>query len=209
MCGQKYVGSYDKQIAFFSHVTGALRDNGSSGEEAKDNTLIFYKKKFHWAWFIAIDDQVVSLGLVVPTATFQESGQTTEEFFRSYLPEINPGLKRRSLDIKLIEKVHEIPNYSYQVRRFCGKGFICIGDAHRFIDPIFSFGLSATMREAEFAVPHVLGYLGGKGRDLASPFAEHMVFCEKGVDNSKTGWTSFGSNRLPFRLLSIASIARR
>ena len=181
--GPKYVGSYDKQIAFFTHVTGALRDSGSSGEEAKDNTLIFYKKKFHWAWFIPIDDQVVSLGLVVPTAAFQESGQTTEEFFRSYLPEINPGLKRRSLDIKLIEKVHVIPNYSYQVRRFCGQGFICIGDAHRFIDPIFSFGLSATMREAEFAVPQVLRYLGGKGRDLANPFAEHMVFCEKGADN--------------------------
>ena len=170
--GPKYVGSYDKQIAFFAHVTGALR-----------NTLIFYKKKFHWAWFIPIDDQVVSLGLVVPTAAFQESGQTTEEFFRTYLPTINPGLKRRSLGIKLIENVHVIPNYSYQVRRFCGKGFICIGDAHRFIDPIFSFGLSATMREAEFSVPHVLGYLGGKGRGLANPFAEHMVFCEKGTDN--------------------------
>jgi 1H-pyrrole-2-carbonyl-[peptidyl-carrier protein] brominase len=181
--GPKYVGSYDKQIAFFADVTGALRDRGSSGEEARGNTLIFYKKKFHWAWFIPIDDQVVSLGLVVPAAVFQESGQTTEEFFRGYLPEINPGLKRRCFNIKLIESVHVIPNYSYQVRRFCGKGFICIGDAHRFIDPIFSFGLSATMREAEFAVPPVLAYLGGKGRDLANPFAEHMVFCEKGADN--------------------------
>ncbi len=181
--GPKYVGSYDKQIAFFTHVTGALRDSGSSGAEAKGNTLIFYKEKFHWAWFIPIDDQVVSLGLVAPSATFQESGQTREEFFRSYLPEINPDLKSRSLDIRMVEDVHVIPNYSYQVRRFCGKGFICIGDAHRFIDPIFSFGLSATMREAEFAVPHVLRYLGGKGRDSENPFAEHMVFCEKGADN--------------------------
>jgi flavin-dependent dehydrogenase len=82
-----------------------------------------------------------------------------------------------------VEKVHVIPNYSYQVRRFCGKGFICIGDAHRFIDPIFSFGISATLRGAEFAVSHVLAYLGGKDRDLANPFAEHMLFCEKGTDN--------------------------
>ena len=181
--GPKYVGSYDKQIAFFAHVTGGLRDSGTSGQEAKDNTLIFYKKKFHWAWFIPIDEQVVSLGLVVPTATFQDSGQTPEEFFRSYLPEINPDLERRIVDIKLVENVHVIPNYSYQVRRFCGKGFICIGDAHRFIDPIFSFGLSATMREAEFAAPHVRAYLEGKGREQANPFAEHMLFCEKGTDN--------------------------
>jgi len=181
--GPKYVGNYDKQVAFFSHATGAIRDSGSSGEHAKNNTLIFYLKKFHWAWFIPIDDEVVSLGVVVPTATFQESRQTTDEFFRSALPGINPDLARRISDIRLVEKVHVIPNYSYQVRRFCGKGYICVGDAHRFIDPIFSFGISAALREAEFAVPHVLAYLEGKGRHLANPFAEHMLFCEKGIDN--------------------------
>ena len=104
-------------------------------------------------------------------------------FFRTALPDINLDLARRTPDIQLVEKVHVIPNYSYQVSRFCGKGYICIGDAHRFIHPIFSFGLSATVREAEFVVPHVLGYLGGKGQDAANPFAEHMVFCEKGASN--------------------------
>jgi flavin-dependent dehydrogenase len=181
--GPKYVGSYDKQIAFFAHVTGAIRDSGTSGEKASDNTLIFYKKKFHWAWFIPVDKEVVSLGLVVPTAEFIAQKQTPDEFFRSYLHTINPEVARRIPDIKFVEKVHVIPNYSYQVRRFCGKGFICLGDAHRFIDPIFSFGLSATMREAEFAVPHICAYLEGKGREKANPFAEHQLFCEKGIDN--------------------------
>ena len=181
--GPKYVGNYDKQVAFFSHATGAIRDSGTSGDQARNNTLIFYLKKFHWAWFIPIDEQVVSLGVVVPTATFQESRQTPDEFFRIALHGINPDLARSISDIQLVENVHVIPNYSYQVRRFCGKGYICVGDAHRFIDPIFSFGISATLREAEFAVPHVLAYLEGKGRDKANPFAEHMLFCEKGIDN--------------------------
>ena len=126
---------------------------------------------------------MVSLGVVVPTATFQESRQTPDEFFRSALPGINPDLARRISNIELVEKMHVIPNYSYQVRRFCGKGYICIGDAHRFIGPIFSFGISATLREAEFAMPHVVAYLNGKGRDAVNPFAEHMLFCEKGTDN--------------------------
>src|SRR5881392_3948869 len=34
--GPKYLGSYDKQIAFFAHVTGAIRSDGTTGEEAKD-----------------------------------------------------------------------------------------------------------------------------------------------------------------------------
>src|SRR5205809_3085677 len=76
--GPKYLGNYDKQVAFFAHVTGATRGAGTAGETAKGNTLIFYEKKFNWAWFIPIDEDVVSLGLVVPTATFQESKQTPE-----------------------------------------------------------------------------------------------------------------------------------
>jgi flavin-dependent dehydrogenase len=181
--GPKYVGSYDKQIAFFAHVTGAKRNSGTSGEEARNNTLIFYQKKYHWAWFIPIDEEVVSLGLVLPRADFLETKQTPEQFFLEIIPQINPDLAWRVTDIKLVDKVHVIPNYSYQIRRFCGKGFMCIGDAHRFIDPIFSFGLSATMREAEFAAPRVREYLEGKGRDESNPFAEHQLFCEKGIDN--------------------------
>ena len=180
--GPKYLGSYDKQIAFFTHAKGALRDSGTSGEEARDNTLIFYQKKYHWSWQIPVDDEVDSLGLVVPTAEFLKHKQNPEEFVRSYLPTINPEVARRIKNINYIEKVHVIPNYSFQVRGFCGKGFICIGDAHRFIDPIFSFGLSATMREAEFAVPYIISYLKGERRDEANPFDAFQRFCEKGSD---------------------------
>ncbi len=67
--GPKYLGNYDKQVAFFSQVTGAVRGSGSSGEEFKDNTLIFYAKKFHWAWFIPLDDDVVSVGMVTVMRT--------------------------------------------------------------------------------------------------------------------------------------------
>jgi len=181
--GPKYLGSYDKQVAFFSQVTGAIRDSGTSGENAKDNTVIFYDKKFHWSWFIPLDKDVVSVGLVLPRADFLEKKQTPEEFFRSELYNISPEIRRRIPELKLVEKVHVIPNYSYQVRRFSGKGFLCIGDGHRFIDPIFSFGLTVTMREGEFAAPLVRAYLEGKGRDKTNPFAEHQAFCEKGIDN--------------------------
>ena len=60
--------------------------------------------------------------MVTPKATFVETKQTPEEFFRNTIPAINPDLQRRVAHMKLIEKVHVIPNYSYQVRRFCGKG---------------------------------------------------------------------------------------
>lgn len=180
--GPKYLGSYDKQIAFFSQVVNTVRDNGGTRETNKDNTLIFYQQKFHWSWFIPLDEDVVSVGVVVPSAYFQERKESKQDFLIRELHELNPEIKRRIPEVKLIHDVHVIPNYSYQVRRFCGKGFICIGDAHRFIDPIFSFGLTVTMREAQFMAPLARAYLEGKNRDAANPFAEYQLISEKGID---------------------------
>jgi 1H-pyrrole-2-carbonyl-[peptidyl-carrier protein] brominase len=180
--GPKYVGSYDKQIAIFSQVTGAIRGDDSTRDNAKDNTLIFYQSKFHWAWFIPIDDEIVSVGVVVPGAYFQEKKESKRDFLVRELQELNPELKRRLSEIKLVEDVHVIPNYSYQVKRFCGKGFICIGDAHRFVDPIFSFGLFASLKEASLVAPVVKDFLNGAGRDERNPFADYQLYCEKGLD---------------------------
>jgi flavin-dependent dehydrogenase len=181
--GPKYLGAYDKQIAIFSQVVGAIRNtNEGTRETNRDNAVILYQKKYHWAWFIPIDDEVVSVGVVIPSAYFLEKKESLHDFYVRELRELHPELSRRIPEINLVEDVHVIPNYSYQVKGFTGKGFICIGDSHRFIDPIFSFGATVAMREAQFAAPVIRAYLEGVGRDQPNPFAEYQLFCEKGID---------------------------
>jgi flavin-dependent dehydrogenase len=176
--GPKYRGNYDKQIAIFSQVAGAIRDDGPT----RDDTLIFYQKKYHWAWFIPLDSEIVSVGTVIPAAYFKEKKETKPQFLQRELHEMNPNLKFRIPEVRLVEEARSIPNYSYQVRRFCGKGYICIGDAHRFIDPIFSFGLYVSVFEAMRAAPFVKDYLNGKGRGAANPFADYQMTMEQGID---------------------------
>jgi flavin-dependent dehydrogenase len=200
--GPKYLGAYDKQIAIFSQVAGALRDEGTASDRDRDrhrdNTLIFYRQKYEWAWFIPIDREVVSVGIVVPAAYFLGRRETTCDFLVRELRELHPELARRVEGCPLVEDVHVIPNYSYQVRGFCGRGFMCLGDAHRFVDPIFSFGLMAAIREAQFAAPAVREYLEGRNRDDANPFAHHQLFCEKGIDALEDMIDSFWEHPLPF-----------
>ena len=179
--GPKYLGSYDKQIAIFSQVTDAVRGGGNSREDDPDNAIIFYQKKYHWAWFIPIDRDTVSVGVVAPSAYFLEKKESKEDYLTRELNELNPAIKQYVPKVNLVEPMHVIPNYSYQVRRFTGKGYICIGDAHRFIDPIFSFGLTVSMREAQFLAPVVKEYLEGKRRN-DNPFADYERFCEQGAD---------------------------
>ncbi|HLF05277.1 MAG TPA: tryptophan 7-halogenase [Dehalococcoidia bacterium] len=184
--GPKYLGNYDKQIAIFSQVSGALRDSGETWnaerDNHRDNTLIFYQKKYHWAWSIPLDRDVVSVGIVVPASYFTGMRESKKDFFLREVHELHPELRRRVPEINLVEDVHVIPNYSFQVQNFCGKGYMCIGDAHRFVDPIFSFGLYVTMQEAQGAAAAVKGYLEGANRDAPNPFADYQIQGEKAVD---------------------------
>src|SRR5262245_41074722 len=181
--GPKYLGNYDKQIAIFSQVANYVRgDGGPNRMRQPGNTHIFYTKKFHWAWAIPIDPEITSVGIVVPSQYFRERNESKDDFVRRELRELNRNLSERVPDTRLVEPAHAIPNYSFQVRNFAGPGYICVGDAHRFIDPIFSFGLYVALLEAGLAADAAAGYLEGRGRGEANPFRDYMVHVERGID---------------------------
>lgn len=200
--GPKYMGNYDRQMAIFSHFTGGIRDSGGPERENQpDNTLIFYKAKYHWGWWIPIDDQTVSIGIVSPAAYFRERKESKEEFLTREVMELHPNLSDRLPRVEMVNEVRAIKNYSYQVKNFSGKGFLCIGDAHRFIDPIFSFGLYVTMKEAQMAAPVINEYLQGKNREKANPFSEHQVQVEKGIDVLEDALDGFWEHPFAFAYL--------
>jgi flavin-dependent dehydrogenase len=143
---------------------------------------------------------VTSIGVVSPSKYFLDTKETPEQFLRRELGERHPDLARRGAQAEFVEPVHVIPNYSFQVSGFTGKGFICVGDAHRFIDPIFSFGLYVTMKEAGDAADAIKNFLNGEGRDSGNPFEEHAIHCEKGTDVLEDLIDAFWENPLAFAL---------
>jgi 1H-pyrrole-2-carbonyl-[peptidyl-carrier protein] brominase len=200
--GPKYLGAYDRQIAIFSQVVGGLRDEGGSKDQHSDNTLIFYRRKYHWAWWIPLDAEIVSVGIVIPAAYFVGKKETKRDFLARELRELHPELSRRLPEVKLVEDVRAIKNYSYQIKRFCGRGFMCIGDAHRFIDPIFSFGLYVGLKEAQLAAPLIARYLEGAGQDESRPFAAHERSCERAIDILEDLIDAFWERPLAFAVLT-------
>ncbi|HEX2256944.1 MAG TPA: NAD(P)/FAD-dependent oxidoreductase [Afifellaceae bacterium] len=192
--GPKYVGNYDKQIAIFSQIAGAIRDETPT----PNDTLIFYQKKHHWAWFIPLTDETVSVGTVIPAAYFKDKNESKADFLKRELRELNPDLTRRVVDSTIVEQTRSIANYSYQVRNFTGKGFICVGDAHRFVDPIYSFGLCISFAEAKAAADAVKDYLNGVGRDDPAPFAHYEREREGGIDIVEDMMDAFWEHPLGF-----------
>ncbi|HBH51036.1 MAG TPA: hypothetical protein DDY91_04000 [Planctomycetaceae bacterium] len=174
--GPKERGGYEKQVGIFSRIKGAVRDPG----EASGNTLIFYQEKHHWAWFIPLSEEETSIGVVVPGEHFAQSGMSTEEFLAWKLKHLNPALTARLQNIEFTEPVRTASNYSYHVRDFTGPGFVCVGDSHRFTDPIFSFGVFFSANEAKMAAAAIGDVLGRSAERDADPFAEYEATCDFG-----------------------------
>ncbi len=198
MTGQKVRGSYDRQVAVFSQVVGAIRDPGA----ASGNTLIFHREKNHWAWFIPLDDQVVSVGVVVPVDYYRGKNESKHQFLLRELQQLNPELTRRLSQIEFVEKVRGISNYSYRISNFTGKGFLCVGDSHRFIDPVFSFGVFFAMKEAEYAASSIASFFADSKREVPNPFADYERLCDCGQDNVQEVIDAFWDHPSAFYMLA-------
>ncbi len=93
---------------------------------------------------------------------------------------MTPALSNRLPDLTPQEAIHAIPNFSYRVHNYTGKGFLCVGDAHRFIDPIFAYGVYFGIQEGEFAAAAVAQFLSGEIQTNGNPFAEYERLCDEG-----------------------------
>ena len=96
--------------------------------------------------------------------------------------QMSPALSERLPDLTPQEAIHAFPNFSYQVHNYTGKGFLCVGDAHRFIDPIFAYGIYFGVQEAEFAADFIGRFLSGEIKTNGNPFAEYERLCDEGND---------------------------
>jgi flavin-dependent dehydrogenase len=194
LIGPKDRGNYSNQVAIFSQVEDGIRDDDRTGAD----TLIFYQKKHHWGWFIPIDDKIVSVGIVVPAEYFASMKESKHDFLVRELGELNPELARRTPNRKLVEEARAISNYSYHIDSFTGRNYLCVGDAHRFIDPVFSFGMFFAMKEAELAADAIGRFLNGSKSGDANPFAEYERLCNQGMDTIQELVDAFWNQPLAF-----------
>lgn len=195
IAGVKERGHYSNQVAIFSHVVGADRDGA-----ARDQTLIFYKKLNHWGWFIPIDDEVVSVGIVVPASYFASRKESKHDFFVRESQELNPRLTERLANSRTIGDVRAASNYSYEIKQFAGDGYVCVGDSHRFIDPIFSFGLHFAVMEGRMAANAIAEHLNRP--HCLEPFNHYQNRAASGQNVIQTLIDAFWNHPLAFGFLA-------
>lgn len=128
--------------ALFAHFSGAERlPNRDAG-----NISVFWFDH-GWFWMIPLRDGAMSVGAVC-WPYYMKSRKTDVETFLMDTIALCPGVAQRMKQAILISPVTATGNYSYQARSTAGEGFILIGDAFAFVDPVFSSGVMLAMNSA-------------------------------------------------------------
>jgi flavin-dependent dehydrogenase len=135
-----------QSAAIFGHFRGA---GYRPGEDA--GNISIYRFDHGWMWMIPLPAGVMSIGAVCRPAYLKQRKGKTVDFLWETL-RLNEGVRKRIERAELIgDEVRVTGNYSYDSIRMGGPGWVMVGDAFAFLDPVFSSGVYLAMSGAERA----------------------------------------------------------
>jgi flavin-dependent dehydrogenase len=103
-----------------------------------------------WFWYIPLPDDMVSVGIVAdPEYVFSQSDDMEAAFTREVA--LCAPLADRLSAATRVGPVRGSRHLAYLNRQTCGDGWVMIGDARAFLDPIYSSGLYLALGSAELA----------------------------------------------------------
>ena len=145
-----------RKATVWGYFRGAARDEGRD----EGATIILQTEgKRSWFWYIPLPDDIVSVGCTGDLRyMFPGGGVDLEALWGRELARC-PAMQRR-----LIEAVREGPlrstrDFSYKATKAAGDGWVLVGDAVGFIDPVYSSGVYLALKSGEMAADAVVNGL--------------------------------------------------
>ena len=172
----------EKDPQFDQYATHAWFKNIKRSAKGRDKDIHIYFLPIErgWVWQIPITEDITSIGVVVEKRDFMANKGDLEEWFMKMVRSTPDG----EAAIEGAERVNEFKregDYSYAMSRFTGPGYMMIGDAARFVDPIFSSGVSVATYSARFAAGALRSVLQD-GADMKEAFDSYESTLRSGCD---------------------------
>ena len=136
-----------KKAAIWGYFDGAARAGGGNPEVT---CILHTESKDAWFWYIPLGDGTVSVGLVGDNDFLLKRGGSPEKTFNEEVKNC-PGVRRRLQDASLVSKFNVAKEFSYRTTQQAGDGWVLVGDAGGFIDPIYSSGVFLALKSGMMA----------------------------------------------------------
>jgi halogenation protein CepH len=108
-----------------------------------------------WVWYIPLANDVVSVGAVLDAHRAGRLAGEPESVFEAAL-DACPRVREQLAGARRTMPVQTISGISYINESFVGDGFVLVGDASMFVDPIFSAGVTLAVRGGVYAADTIL-----------------------------------------------------
>jgi flavin-dependent dehydrogenase len=132
------------QTALFTQVRGAWRDTGE--REGDIQIIVLSGEHRGWLWLIPLADGRTSTGAVMPAAWVSKhrSAGGAEALLDTVLG-MSPVAQKMLRTSTRLFAPRATADFSFRVSKLRGEGWLAIGDAGGFIDPLFSTGAHLAM----------------------------------------------------------------
>lgn len=138
--------------AIWTYFEGAYRD---TGKDEGATVVIQTPNKLGWFWNIPLHNDRLSLGVVAPFDYLFKGRGTHEEVFMEEV-ENCPAVKERIASAQRVTGYFATKDYSYRATRWAGDGWVTVGDAFGFLDPLYSSGVLLALKSGEMAADAIV-----------------------------------------------------
>jgi flavin-dependent dehydrogenase len=129
-----------RDVAHFAHYEGFTWPDEPPGQ------VLIGRGEAGWIWCIPLQDRL-SIGIVLGHAAAARLGRTAEERLAQAIV-TDPWLQAIAGRATRVSSVATYANYQLISRRACGPGWVAVGDAFGFVDPMLSPGVLLSLRSA-------------------------------------------------------------
>jgi flavin-dependent dehydrogenase len=166
--------------AIWTYWQGAYRDQG---KDEGATIVIQTPSKNGWFWYIPLHDDTVSVGVVAP---FDYLFKGRGPYAQTYEEEVAacPAVQERIAKAKRVTGYFATKDYSYRATEVAGDGWVMVGDAFGFLDPLYSSGVLLALRSGEQAADAICEGLA-KGDTSATQLGKWGPAFNEGVDRMR------------------------
>jgi len=142
-----------KKAACWTYWEGAYRD---TGHDEGATVVLLTQNKAGWFWYIPLHDNIVSVGIVAGN-DYLFKNRASKDFETIYHEEVEncPTVKQRISSARRADVYRAAKEYSYRSQRVSGDGWVLVGDALGFLDPLYSSGVLLALKSGELAADAV------------------------------------------------------
>ena len=141
-----------RKSAIWGYYQGAWRGQGA---DAGATIILNTQTKDAWFWYIPLCDDRVSVGVVGDSDYLHKSRGAPAVVFEEELANC-PAVLEKIVAAQLVSPFRIAKEFSYATTQSAGDGWLLVGDALGFIDPIYSSGVFFALKSGALAADAIV-----------------------------------------------------